>query len=94
MFFNVVLPTIFICGVYLMIRNKSFHQFFYMVSLIGILASCTNAVPFDTRSKDQTDNDPFYDNSKRETIWGDGGLNFFSDKKNNSNKIKKTKLMI
>jgi hypothetical protein len=56
-----------------------------MFSIIGILSGCTNAVPLDTRSKDQTDNDPFYDNSKRETIFGEGGLNLFSEKKGGGN---------
>jgi hypothetical protein len=68
-----------------MISNKSFRQFFYMASLISILGGCTNAVPLDTRSKDQKDNDPFYDQSKRETVFGEGGLNFFSDKKGDVN---------
>ena len=67
-----------------MISNKNFRQFFYMVSLIGVLASCTSAVPLDTRSNDEKINDPFYDQSKRETIFGEGGLNFFSDKKTNT----------
>ena len=68
-----------------MISNKVFCQLFYMFSIIGILSGCTNAVPLDTRSKDQTDNDPFYDNSKRETIFGEGGLNLFSEKKGGGN---------
>ena len=68
-----------------MISNKTFHQFFYMVSLIGILASCTNAVPLDTRSQDEKNNDPFYDQSKRDTIFGEGGLNFFSNKNSDAN---------
>ena len=67
-----------------MISNKRFRQFFYMASLIGILAGCTNAVPEDVRSQDAKNNDPFYDHSKRDTIFGEGGLNFFSDKKGNS----------
>ncbi len=68
-----------------MINNKRFRQFFYMVSLLGILISCTNAVPVDTRSKDQKINDPFYDQSKRDTIFGEGGMNLFSDKSDSSN---------
>jgi hypothetical protein len=67
-----------------MIRNKGLRQFFYMVSLICVFAGCTNAVPLDTRSEDQKINDPFYDNSKRETIFGEGGLNLFSNKNDNS----------
>jgi hypothetical protein len=68
-----------------MISNKSFYQFFYMVILIGLLAGCTNAVPLDTRSKDQKDNDPFYDHSKRDTIFGEGGMNLFSEKQDFTN---------
>lgn len=56
-----------------------------MVSLIGILASCNNAVPVDGRTQNQKDNDPFYDHSKRETIFGEGGFNFFFDKKDSGN---------
>jgi hypothetical protein len=70
-----------------MVSIKSFFQFFYMVSFISILASCTNAVPLDTRSTDQKINDPFYDQSKRETIFGEGGLNFFSEKNNSGNSV-------
>ena len=68
-----------------MISNQNFHQFFFMVGLISILAGCTNAVPYDSRSKDQKINDPFYNNSKRETIFGEGSLNLFSGKEGNSN---------
>ena len=52
-----------------------------MVSMICVLTNCTDAVPLDTRSNDQKINDPFYDQSKRETIFGEGGLSFFSDRK-------------
>ena len=58
-----------------------------MLGLIGLLAGCVDAVPLDTRSQDQKDNDPFLDHSKRDTIFGEGGLNLFSSKGGNNNQL-------
>ena len=57
-----------------MISNKSFRQLFYMSGIICILAGCTPGTDVDIRSEDQKINDPFYDNSERETIFGEGGI--------------------
>ena len=62
-----------------------FSQLFCMLGLIGLVAGCVDAVPLDTRSQDQKDNDPFLDHSKRDTIFGEGGLNLFSSKGGNNN---------
>lgn len=66
-------------------RFKRSSQLFCMLGLIGLLAGCVDAVPLDTRSQDQKDNDPFLDHSKRDTIFGEGGLNLFSSKGGNNN---------
>ena len=66
-------------------RFKRFSQLFCMLGLIGLVAGCVDAVPLDTRSQDQKDNDPFLDHSKRDTIFGEGGLNLFSSKGGNNN---------
>ena len=68
-----------------MSRFKRSSQLFCMLGLIGLLAGCVDAVPLDTRSQDQKDNDPFLDHSKRDTIFGEGGLNLFSSKGGNNN---------
>ncbi len=67
-----------------MIRMKRAGQFLFAIGLVGILASCENAVPLDTRSEDQKINDPFLDQSKRPSIFGEGGLSFFGDKGGNT----------
>jgi hypothetical protein len=64
---------------------KRFSQLLCMLGLIGLVASCVDAVPLDTRSQDQKDNDPFLDHTKRNTIFGEGGLNLFSSKGGNNN---------
>ena len=66
-------------------RFKRSSQLFCMLGLIGLLAGCVDAVPLDTRSQDQKDNDPFLDHSKRDTIFGEGGLNLFGSKGRNNN---------
>ncbi len=66
-------------------RFIRFSQLFCMLGLIGLIAGCVDAVPLDTRSQDQKDNDPFLDHSKRDTIFGEGGLNLFSSKGGNNN---------
>lgn len=67
-----------------MIRSRCFGQFLCALSLAGLLIGCVDAVPVDSRSQDQKDSDPFVDHSKRQTVFGEGGLSFFG-KDNNSN---------
>lgn len=62
-----------------MIRMKRIGQILFTVGLIGALAACTDAVPLDTRPDDEKASDPFLDHSKRPTIFGEGGLQFFGD---------------
>ena len=66
-------------------RIKHFSQLFCMLGLIGLVTGCVDAVPLDTRSQDQKDNDPFTDHSKRDTIFGEGGMNLFGSKGVNNN---------
>ncbi|NQW01514.1 MAG: DUF3576 domain-containing protein [Rhodospirillales bacterium] len=67
-----------------MIRNKRIGNLLYAIGLAVLLTSCTDAVPLDTRSEDEKQNDPFLDHSKRSTIFGEGGLNLFSSKGGNT----------
>lgn len=63
-----------------MIQVKRFSLALCAIGLAALLVGCTDAVPLDTRSQDEKDNDPFLDHSKRQTVFGEGGLSLFSDK--------------
>ncbi len=63
-----------------MVSLKPIGQILCAVGLMAALAGCTDAVPLDTRSDEQKENDPFLDHSKRPTIFGEGGLSFFGNK--------------
>ena len=67
-----------------MIQVKRIGQALCAIGLAALLVGCTDAVPLDTRSQDERDNDPFLDHSKRPTIFGEGGLSFFGDKSQNN----------
>ena len=43
------------------------------------LSSCGDWEPLDARKQDEIDSDPLADHSKRKTIFGEGGLNFFGE---------------
>lgn len=58
---------------------QGFLKILCLTGAVGILVSCTDAVPLDTRSEDQKSSDPFLDKSKRPSIFGEGGISFFGD---------------
>ena len=67
-----------------MIRFRRISPLLCALGLIAIVGGCVDAVPLDTRSEQQKETDPFLDHSKRPSILGEGGLNFFGGDNNNS----------
>lgn len=67
-----------------MIAIKRWGPSMGALCLCAVLVGCIDATPLDTRSEDEKINDPFLDHSKRETIFGEGGMSFFGNNGNNN----------
>jgi len=59
-------------------KNIRFLTIFVVTAALS-LSACEQWESIDTRSQDQIDNDPLADHSKRKTIFGEGGVNFFGE---------------
>ena len=67
-----------------MIRFRRISPLLCALGLMAIVGGCVDAVPLDTRSEDEKENDPFLDHSKRPSILGEGGMNLFGGDNNNT----------